>query len=184
MDDLLSRVTIDPIAIKYPARGETASAGLAAQTSVSGCLGNLDGRVIALDGRVIALEGAPAPAPSGNYDVTVATALVAADVGKVVVVSSGTASIYQGGAVPAGVLVSVDGNGGGVVRRWGEATCQFGLGQPAEGEFVKANLATAKMVAAEPGSFVVFGRVLSYDGSGTGTVFVTAISTYGMQSAS
>lgn len=117
MDDLLSRVTIDPIAIKYPARGETASAGLAAQTSVSGCLGNLDGRVIALDGRVIALEGAPAPAPSGNYDVTVATALVAADVGKVVVVSSGTASIYQGGAVPAGVLVSVDGNGGGVVRR-------------------------------------------------------------------
>ena len=50
MDDLLSRVTIDPLAIKYPARGETASAGLAAQTSVSGCLGNLDGRVTALEG--------------------------------------------------------------------------------------------------------------------------------------
>lgn len=50
MDDLLSRVTIDPLAIKYPHRGDTASAGLAAQTSVGGCLGNLDGRVIALEG--------------------------------------------------------------------------------------------------------------------------------------
>lgn len=56
MDDLLSRVTIDPLAIKYPSRGETASAGLVAETTVNGCLDNLDGRVTALE---------DAPAPSG-----------------------------------------------------------------------------------------------------------------------
>lgn len=50
MDDLLSRVTIDPLAIKYPSRGETASAGLVVETTVSGCLDNLDGRVTALEG--------------------------------------------------------------------------------------------------------------------------------------
>lgn len=175
MDDLLSRVTIDPLAIKYPSRGETASAGLVAETTVNGCLDNLDGRVAALEG---------APAGGVNYDVTVTTALVAGDVGKVVVVWDGAATIYQGGATPAGVLVSVDGLGGGVVRRWGEATCQFDLGLPAVDSLLKADLATAKVVAAEIGSFAVFGRVLSYDGSGTGTVFVTAISTYGMLAAS
>lgn len=174
MDDLLSRVTIDPLAIKYPSRGETASAGLVAETTVNGCLDNLDGRVAALEG---------APAGGVNYDVTVTTELVAGDVGKVVGIFAGVATIYQGG-VPAGVLVSVDGLGGGVVRRWGEATCQFGLGLPSVDSLLKADMATAKVVAAELGSFAVFGRVLSYDGSGTGTVFVTAISTYGMLAAS
>lgn len=58
MDDLLSRVTIDPLAIKYPSRGEAASAGLVAETTVSGCLDNLDGRVTALEG---------APAGGGVY---------------------------------------------------------------------------------------------------------------------
>ena len=133
--------------------------------------------------RVEALEDVDPPAPSsGEFDVTVTTALVAGDVGKVVVLGN-PATIYQGGATPAGVLVSVDGLGGGVVRRWGEATCQFGLGLPSVDSLLKADPATAKVVAAEPGSFAVFGRVLSYDGSGTGTVFITAISTYGMRAA-
>ena len=133
--------------------------------------------------RVVALEDVDPPAPSsGEFDVTVTTALVAGDVGKVVVLG-GAATIYQGGATPAGVLVSVDGLGGGVVRRWGEATCQFGLGLPSVDSLLKADPATAKVVAAGPGSFAVFGRVLSYDGSGTGTVFITAISTYGMLAA-
>lgn len=174
MDDLLSRVTIDPLAIKYPSRGETASAGLVAEDTVSGCLDNLDGRVTALEG---------APAPSGNYDVTVATALVAADVGKLVGVSSGTATLYQGVGVPAGVLISVDGTGGGVVRRWGVATCKFGAGLPSEDTLLKGD-SSGLMVAAGLGSWAVIGRVLAYAGGGTGEVFVTAISTYGMQAAS
>lgn len=178
MDDLLSRVTIDPLAIKYPSRGETASAGLVAETTVGGCLDNLDGRVTTL-------EEAPAGgAGPGNYDVAVTTALVAGDVGKVVGISAGVATLYFGPIGPHGVLVSIDGAGNGVVRRWGEATCQIGDGVSGANVLVSADAADARLIPSAAGASNVFGRVLEYAGGGAGQVFITALVTLGMQAAS
>ena len=207
MDDLLSRVTIDPLAIKYPSRGDTASAGLAGETTVSDCLGNLDGRATALDGRATALDGRAtaldgrvtaldgrvtalesAPAGGLNYDVTVVTALGAANVGKVVrptarPFTTGSTVVIDDGAVstsPVGVLLSVDGSGGGVVRCFGEAPCRPDSGS-VDGLVVSKADGSGKVGGASTGSGKVVGRMLTNNGMmDPGTMFVTAMATVGL----
>ena len=136
--------------------------------------------------RVEALEDADPPAPSsGEFDVTVTTLLLNADVGKVVQ-NSGVDPFTDGSGVevydttktPVGVLVSVDGLGGGVVRRWGVGPCIAALNSD-------VGLVEAKnggnVGAAVGGSSVYVGRILTNNGMGQlGTMFVTAIATVGL----
>lgn len=147
---------------------------------------NAQGAIDEIVERVEALEDADPPAPSsGNYDVTVTTLLLNADVGKVVQ-NSGVDPFTDGSGVevydtnkpPVGVLVSVDGEGGGVVRRWGVGPCIPALNSDVG--LVEAKTG-GNVGAAVGGSSVYVGRVLTNNGMGAaGTMFITAIATVGL----
>ena len=117
--------------------------------------------------------------------VTVTTLLLNADVGKVVQRSTiepfndgSGVEVYDTTRTPVGVLVSVDGLGGGVVRRWGVGPCIPALGSD-------VGLVEAKnggdVGSALGGSSVWIGRMLVNNGMGQpGTMFITAIATVGL----
>ena len=135
--------------------------------------------------RVAALEDAPAGGV--NYDVTVVTALGAADVGKVVCptaspfTTGSTVVVDNGASPPVGVLLSVDGSGGGVVRCFGEAPCLPDLGSVNGLVVSKAN-GSGKVTDAVTGSGKVVGRMLVNRGDLIpGTMFVTALATVGLR---
>lgn len=182
VDDFLALTPVDPISIAFPGRQALSvaqDAGLTAPDVRNG----LNQTAV----RVTALENAPSP--SGNYDVTVTTALVAGDVGKVVQNSGSDpftdgsgAEVYDTTKTPVGVLVSVDGLGGGIVRRWGVGPCITALNSDVG--LVEAQTA-GRVVSAGVDSAVVVGRILTNTGMDQpSTMFVTAIATVGLTTPS